>query len=90
MHQPLMGHLAPNHDVGRMMAFLHPRKVFLHLTGLLSRNLVVLVVVLLLDGEDFLVREEDIFVPVLSVPVEETLCFCPSDSLQSRSKDVSL
>jgi len=50
----------------------------------------VLVVVLLLDGEDFLVREEDVFTPVLGMPLEETFCSCPSDHLQSRSKDVSL
>ena len=40
------------------MASLHPWNVFLHLTGCLSINLVVLVFVLLLDGEDFLVCEE--------------------------------
>jgi hypothetical protein len=62
----------------------------MHLKGRLSINLVVLVVILLLDGENFLVREEDIFVLVLSVPLEETLCSCPSDFLQSRSKEVSL
>jgi hypothetical protein len=45
---------------------------------------------LLLDGEDFLVRKEDVFVPVLGMPLEETLCFCPSDILHSRSKEVSL
>jgi len=54
----------------------------------LSINL-VLVVTLLLDGENFLILEEDVFVPVLSVPLEETLCSCPSDFLQSRSKEVS-
>ena len=70
------------------MATLHPRNVFLHLTGRLSLNLVVLVVVLLLDGEDFLVHEEDVFVPVLGVPMEEAPC--PSGRLQSRSKGVSL
>jgi hypothetical protein len=62
----------------------------MHLKGRLSTNLVVLVVILLLDGETFLVREEDAFVPVLSVPLEETLCSCPSDFLQSGSKEVSL
>jgi hypothetical protein len=62
----------------------------MHLKGRLSINLVVLVVILLLDGEKFLVREEDVFVPVLSVPLEETLCSCPSDFLRSRSKEVSL
>jgi len=62
----------------------------MHLKGRLSINLVVLVVILPLDGEKFLVREEDVFVSVLSVPLEETLCSCPSDFLQSRSKEVSL
>jgi hypothetical protein len=62
----------------------------MHLKGRLSINLVVLVVILLLDGETFLVREEEVFVPVLSVPLEEMLCSCPSDLLQSRSKVVSL
>jgi hypothetical protein len=60
-----------------------------HLKGLLSINLLVLVI-LLLDGENFLVREENVFVHVLGVPLEETLCSCPSDFLQSRSKEVSL
>jgi len=46
------------------MASLHPRNIFLHLTGCLSINLVVLVVVLVLDGEDFLILEEDVFIPV--------------------------
>ena len=44
-------------------------------------NLVVLVVILLLDGHKFLVREEAVFGPVLSVPLEENLCSCPSDLL---------
>jgi hypothetical protein len=58
------------------MASLHPWNLLLHLRGCLSINLVVLVVVLLLDGEDFLACEEDVFVPVLGVPLEETLCSC--------------
>jgi len=62
----------------------------MHLKGRLSINLVVLVVVLLLDGGKVLVCEEDVFVPVLSVLVEETRCPCPSDLLQSRSKEMSL
>jgi hypothetical protein len=70
MCHPMMGHLPPNHDVGRMMAYLYPRNFFLHLTGRLSISLVFLVVVSLLNGEDFLIREEDVFVPVLSVPLE--------------------
>jgi hypothetical protein len=52
-------------------------------------NLVVLVVILLLDGENFLAREGDVFVPVLGVPLEETLCSRPSNFLQSRSKEMS-
>jgi hypothetical protein len=59
------------------------------LKGCFSINLLVLVVILLLDGENFLVREEDVSVPVLGMPLEETLCSCPSDFLQSRSKEVS-
>jgi hypothetical protein len=62
----------------------------MHLEGCLIISLVVLVVILLLDGEKFLVREEDVFVPVVSMPLEETLCSCPPDPLQSRSKEVSL
>jgi len=62
----------------------------MHLKGHLTINLVVMVVILLLNGEKFLVREEVVFMPVLSVPLEETLCSCPSDLLQSRSKEVSL
>jgi hypothetical protein len=58
--------------------------------GRVSINLVFLVVTLLLNGEDFLVHEEDVFVPVLGMPLEEMLCSCPSDLLQSRSKEVSL
>ena len=61
----------------------------MHLKGRLSINLVVLVVTLLLDGENFLIREEDVFVPVLGMPLEEMLCSCLSDFLQSRSKEVS-
>jgi hypothetical protein len=49
------------------------------LKGLLSMNLVVLVVILLLDGENILVHEEDVFVPVLGVPLEETFYSCPSE-----------
>jgi hypothetical protein len=62
----------------------------MHLKEHLSINLVVLVVVLLLDGKDFLICEEDVFMPVLGVPLVETLCSCPSDLLRSRSKEVSL
>jgi hypothetical protein len=85
-----MGHFPPNHDVGEVMASLHPWNIFVQLMGHLSINLVVLVVVLLLDVEDFLVHEEDVFVPFLGVPKEEMLRSCLSDRLQSRSKDVAL
>jgi hypothetical protein len=61
----------------------------MYLKGHLSINL-VLVVTMLLDGEKFLIREEDVFVPGLSMPLEETLCSCPSELIQSRSKVVSL
>ena len=69
---------------------MYPWNRLLRLTGCLSTNLVVLAVVLLLDGEDFLVREEDVFVSVLGVPLEEKLYSCQSDLLQSGSKEVSL
>jgi hypothetical protein len=62
----------------------------MHLKGRLSINLVVLVVTLLLIGEKFPVHEEDVFMPILSMPLEETLCSCPSDLLQRGSKEVSL
>jgi len=90
MCHPLIGHLAPNHDTGGLMASLHPQNVFLHLTGCLRINLVFLVVVLLPDGEDFLFCEEGVFVHAVGMPQEEMLCSCLSDQLQSRSKDVSL
>jgi len=83
----MMGHSLPNHDVGMVMASCTLRT---HLKGRLSINLVVLVVILLLGGENFLVRKEDVFMPVLDLPLEETLCSCPSNFLQSRSKEVSL
>jgi hypothetical protein len=60
------------------------------LKGCLGINLAALVVILLLDGEDLLVHEEDVFVPVLGLPLEEIFCSCPSDFLQKRSKEVSL
>ena len=60
-----------------------------HLKELLSINLLVLVVLLLLDVEHFLVREENVFVPVLGMPLEEMLCSCLLD-FHSRSKEVSL
>jgi len=82
-----MGHPPPNHDIGRVMASCTLRT---HLKGLSSINLVVLVVILLLEGENFLVLEDDVFVLVLGVPLEETSCSCMSDFLQSRSKEVSL
>ena len=72
------------------MASLHPWKLLLHLTGCLSLNLVFLPVVLLLQSEDFLIRIEDVFVPIVSVPLEETLSSCLSDLLQSVGKEVTL
>jgi len=71
------------------MASLHPQNAPQG-TFEQSINLVVLVVILLRDGEKFLICEEDVFVPVLIMPLEEMLCSCPSDLLQSRSKEVSL
>jgi hypothetical protein len=62
----------------------------MHLKGLLSTNIVVPAVILLLNGEKFLVRQKDVFVPVLSVPLEDTLGSCPSDLLQFRNKEVFL
>jgi hypothetical protein len=69
------------------MASLHPQNAP---QGHFSINLVVLVVILLLNVEKFLIREEDIFMPILSMPLEETPCSCPSDLLQNRSKEVPL
>jgi hypothetical protein len=77
---PLMGHPPPNHDVGRVMASCTLRT---HPKGRLSINLVVLVVILLLDGGNVLICEEDVFMSVLGMPLEETLCSCPLDFLQS-------
>jgi hypothetical protein len=82
-----MGHPPPKNDIGRVMASCTLR---MHLKGRLNINLVELVVILLLDGENFLACKKDVFVPVLGVPLEEMLCSCPSDFLQSRSKVVSL
>ena len=72
------------------MASLHPWNLLLRLMGCLNINLVVLAIVLLLDGEGFLVLEEDVFLPALGVPLEEMLCSCLSDFLQSGNKEVSL
>jgi hypothetical protein len=76
----------PNYDVGSVMASCTLRT---HFKGLMSLNLVVLVVILLLDGEQFLVLEEDVFMSVLGTPVKEMFCSCPSDFLHSWSKEVS-
>ena len=65
------------------MTSLHPWNLLLHLMGCLSIIPVILAVVLLI-GEDFLVCEEDVFMPVLGVPLEETLCSCLTDLLQSK------
>ena len=72
------------------MASLHPWNLLLHLIGCLGINLVVLAVVLLLNGEDFLIHEQNVFVPILSMLLEETLCSCLLDLLQSGSKEMSL
>ena len=69
---PLMGHRPLNHDVVRVMDSLHPWNLLLHLMGCFSINLVVLAVVLLLSGEDFVIHVKDVFVPILSVPLEKT------------------
>jgi len=53
-----MGNPPPNHDVGRVLASCTLRT---HLKGRLSINLIVLVAILLLDGENLLVPEEDSF-----------------------------
>jgi hypothetical protein len=68
---------------------MDPWNLLLRLMGCLSINLVVLAVVLFPGSEDFIVREEDVSAPVLGVPLEETLCSCLSDLLQSGSKKVS-
>jgi hypothetical protein len=75
--------LPPNHEVGRVMITLQPQKAP---QGILSVNLVVLVDTLFLDEEKFVVHEEDVSFPVLSVSVKEMFSSCPSDLLQSRSK----
>jgi hypothetical protein len=59
----------------------------MHLKGRLSVNL-VLVVVFLLNGEDFLVCEEDVFMPVFGVPLKEMLCSCSSYLLKTASAQV--
>ena len=82
-----MGHLPSNHDAGRVMASLHPWNIFLHLTGYLSINLVVCTAPW---WWRFSCLWRDVFMPVLSMPLEEMLCSCTSDHLQSRCKDVSL
>jgi hypothetical protein len=51
----------------------------------LSINFAVLAFILLLDGEDILACEEDVF-----EPLEELLFSCSSDLLESRSKEVPL
>jgi hypothetical protein len=83
---PLMVHPPPNHYAGRVMASCTLRT---HLKGCLSINFVVLVI-LLLDAENLLIHEEDVFMPVLCVLLEETLCSCLSNFIQSRIKEVSI
>jgi hypothetical protein len=45
-----------------------------HIKGRLSINLVVLVLILLLVGENFLICEEDVFMPLLRGQLEKTFC----------------
>jgi hypothetical protein len=78
-----MGHPPPNHEVGKVMASLQLHNAR---QGTFEHNLVVLDVILLLDVEKFLVREDNFFVPVLSVQLEKTLSPCPSNLLQSSCK----
>ena len=78
-----------NHDVGSVMAYLHPWKLLLHLTGCLSINL-VLAVVLLFEGEDFPICEDYFFLLVFGVPLEETFCSCLSDLIQIVGKGMNL
>jgi len=59
---PPNGTPQPNHDVGRVLASCTH---IMHLKGRFSINLVVLVVIPLLDSENFLVHEEEFFVPIL-------------------------
>jgi hypothetical protein len=55
--------------------------------GTFEHNLVVLVVILLLDGDNFLVHEEDVLVPILGVPLEGTLhLFVGFPSKRGREK----
>jgi len=86
MCHPLKRHLPPNHDVGRVMASLHPQNAP---QGTFEHKSCCSDCIQLLDGEKFLVREEDVFVPFPSVPLEEKLCSCQSDLLQIRSKKAS-
>jgi hypothetical protein len=71
------------------MASLHLWNLYLCFMGHFSINIIVLVVVLFLEVENFLICEEDVFLPVLGGSLEP-LCSRPSDLLQSRSKEVSL
>ena len=66
-----MGQRPTNHDIVRVMDSLHPSNLLLPLMGCFSINLVVLAVTLL-NYEDFLVHEKNVFVPILSVPLEKT------------------
>jgi hypothetical protein len=57
-----MGQPPPNHDVGRVMASC---TLSMHIKGCLSINLVVLVLILLLVGENFLISEKMFSCPFL-------------------------
>ena len=61
---------------------MHPRNLFLCPMRRLRINLVVLVVVVVLNGEDLPIHEEDVFVPILGMPLKEPLCL----SVGSHSK----
>jgi len=86
MCHPLMGHLPPNHDIGRVMASLDPQNTP---QGTLEHKFCCAGCYTAPQWRKFLVLEENVFVPVLPVSLEETLCSCPSDFLQIRSKEVS-
>ena len=75
------------HDVWSVTASYTLRT---HLKVLLSINLIILVVILLLDGEDFLVPEEDVFVPILGMPLEETFALVHRISFKAGVRSVPL
>jgi len=86
MCHPLMGHLPSSHDVGRVMASLHTQNAH---QGTFEQKSFYSACYTAPRWWKSLVREEDIFVSDLSVPLKETFCSCPSYLLQNRSKEVS-